>query len=92
MFRTRAEAGAVDWSALPVRPEIPRALLDDLNEMAADELTGDVWAQQMKAGKWWPTAVSRIAAFLRATPLRPVVRQWEARYGERLGRWIVSRS
>ena len=92
LFRTRAEAGAVDWGALPLRPEIPRALLDDLNEMAADEVTGDVWAQQMKAGKWWPTAVSRIAAFLRATPLRPVVRQWEARYGERLGRWIVSRS
>jgi hypothetical protein len=60
--------------------------------MAADELTGDVWAQQMKAGKWWPTAVSRIAAFLRATPLRHAVRHLEMRYGERLGRWIVSRS
>jgi hypothetical protein len=92
LFRTRAEAAAVDWTALPLRPEIPRALLDDLNEMAADELTGDVWAQQMKAGKWWPTAVSRIAAFLRATPLRHAVRQLEMRYGERLGRWIVSRS
>jgi glycosyltransferase involved in cell wall biosynthesis len=92
LFRTRAEAALVDWTALPLRSEIPRALLDDLNEMAADELTGDVWAQQMKAGKWWPTAVSRIAAFLRATPLRHAVRQLEMRYGERLGRWIVSKS
>ncbi len=91
LFRTRAEAGAVDWTALRVRPEIPRALLDDLNEMAADEVTGDEWAQQMKAGKWWPMAVSRIAAFLRATPLRSVVRQLETRYGERLGRWIIAR-
>jgi hypothetical protein len=46
----------------------------------------------MKAGKWWPTAVSRLAAFLRATPLRHAVRQLEMRYGERLGRWIVSKS
>jgi glycosyltransferase involved in cell wall biosynthesis len=91
LFRARAEAGAVDWAALRVRPEIPRSLLDDLNEMAADELTGDGWAQQMKAGKWWPMAVSRIAAFLRATPLRSVVRQLESRYGERLGRWIIAR-
>jgi hypothetical protein len=91
LFRTRAEAAAVDWTALPVRLAIPRALLDDLNEMAADELTGDVWAQQMKAGKWWPMAVSRIAAFLRATPLRSVVRHLETRYGERLGRWIIAR-
>jgi hypothetical protein len=36
-------------------------------------------------------AVSRIAAFLRATPLRSVVRQLESRYGERLGRWIIAR-
>jgi hypothetical protein len=45
----------------------------------------------MKAGKWWPMAVSRIEAFQRATPLLSVVRQLETRYGERLGRWIIAR-
>lgn len=91
LFREHAKETTVNWENLPTRSEVSPGVLAELNDIAAQSLAGDEWSRQVSAGKWLPTAVSRLAAFLRAAPGGQIVRRLERRYGERVGRWIVSR-
>ncbi|MBC8001458.1 MAG: HDOD domain-containing protein [Opitutaceae bacterium] len=91
-FRECTGASSVNWENLPARREIPPEMLADLDEIEALSLAGDEWTRQVNAGKWLPKTVAKVAAVLRASPCGGAVRRLEKRYGERLGRWIVSRS
>lgn len=85
------EGREVNWNKLPVRCEPERGLFDDLRDLEADDLAADEWSRQVGKGKWLPILTTKIAAFLRTTPLRQMFRRLENRHGERLGRWILGR-